>query len=134
MTTTDGRTAASVLLRLYTAGDDETARLRQQLALCLATGIDQIRVDVRRLDHLTLPALQALQGVSDYLRRKGGALTLVGAGPRVLATVTHLSLTQLLPSTAPTPVPAVPERRTAPSPTSRVAARVPTPLPQEHVR
>lgn len=115
-----GDASDAVLLCLHPSADGDTAGLRQQLALCLAAGITRIEVDVHELDGLDGPALQALQGVADYLRRRNGSLTVVGAGDRVLGATASRRLELLLPSAPADPVPTRPSR--TPSPTSHVPA------------
>lgn len=90
---------ASVHLRLIgRLGDEDLTALRQQLAACLCSGVTDIRVHVEEQDELDLPVLLALHGVAGYLQRRGGALTVVGARPRVVAAMTINDLVHLLPS------------------------------------
>lgn len=104
----DGQRAdATVHLRLSRRmGEDELNGLRQQLAACLGSGVTDIRVHVDEHEDLDVEVLRTLHGAGEYLRRRGGAVTLVGAQRRVLGKIAIYELGQLLgrtrrPATAP---------------------------------
>lgn len=93
---------AAVHLRLRgPIGDAELATLRQQLATCLHSGVNDIRMHVDEQEDLPLPVLQALHGVACYLHRHGGALSVVGARPRVRRKIRVNELHLLLPEPEP---------------------------------
>lgn len=88
---------ATVHLRLpRRMGDDELSGLRQQLAACLGSGVTDIRVHVDEHEDLDVEVLRTLHGAGDYLRRRGGAVTLIGAQRSVLAKIAIYELGQLL--------------------------------------
>lgn len=94
MTTTAQR--AAVQLHLDGAvGDDEVAGLRRQLAACLCGGATHVSVLLHQQRDVDLRVLQALNGVAEYLHRRGGALTLVGVQPRVATKIAVHGLTRL---------------------------------------
>ena len=111
---------AGVHLRLRgQLGDDEVTALRQQLATCLASGVTDIRVHVDEQSDVDLPVLQVLQGAGDYLAKRGGRLSLLGAGPAVVKKMRIHSLERLVQTVADGPrsgaaVRAVPSRRSGP--------------------
>lgn len=97
---------ATVHLRLpRRIGEDELNGLRQQLAACLSSGVTDIHVHVDEHEDLDLEVLRTLHGAGEYLRRRGGAVALVGTQRRVLAKIAIHELGQLLGRT----------RRTAPA-------------------
>lgn len=76
---------ARIHLHLRDRRDDDLATaVRQQLAACLASGARDIAVHADDQPELDLDVLRTLQGAAQYLASCGGALTLVGAQPRVL--------------------------------------------------
>ena len=98
---TGGDGDATVHLRLRgRLGEDAVTALRQQLAACLSSGVTAIRVHAEEQEELDLQVLQALHGVGDYLRRRGGELTIVGARPRVRTSIAINELDHLLPRSA----------------------------------
>ena len=109
---------AGVHLRLRgRLGDDEVTALRQQLATCLASGVTDIRVHVDEQSDVDLPVLQVLQGAGDYLARRGGRLSVLGAGPAVVKKMRIHSLERLVPAegrSAPVPAAAAPSVRSGP--------------------
>lgn len=78
-----------------TLGDDEIAGLRRQLAACLCGGATHVSVELHEQPDVDLTVLQALNGVAEYLHRRGGALTLIGIQPRVAAKIVVHGLTRL---------------------------------------
>ena len=101
MSASVGDADATVHLRLRgRMGEDALTALRQQLAACLSSGVTAIRVHADEQEELDLQVLQALHGVADYLRRRGGELTILGARPRVLTTIAINELDRLLPRSA----------------------------------
>ena len=89
---------ATVHLNLRGSLDDEAVTaLRQQLATCLNSGVDEIRVRVDEQPDLDLQVLQVLQGAADHLARRGGSLTVHGAQPKVLSRIRIRGLERLLP-------------------------------------
>lgn len=94
----DGQPAdATVHLRLARRmREDDLNALRQQLAACLGSGVTDIRVHVDEHEDLDLEVLRTLHGAGEYLRRRGGAVTLVGAQRRVLTKIAINELGQLL--------------------------------------
>lgn len=110
---------AGVHLRLRgRLGDDEVTALRQQLATCLASGVTDIRVHVDEQSDVDLPVLQVLQGAGDYLAKRGGRLSVLGAGPAVVKKMRIHSLERLVPTAdgrpAPVPAGAAPSVRSGP--------------------
>ena len=94
MSTTAQR--STVQLRLQRAvGDDDVAGLRRQLAACLCGGATHVSVLVGEQPDVDLTVLQALNGVAEYLHRRGGELTLVGVQPHVAAKIAVHGLTRL---------------------------------------
>ena len=127
----DGQPAdATVHLRLSRRiGEDELNGLRQQLAACLGSGVTDIRVHVDEHEDLDVEVLRTLHGAGEYLRRRGGAVTLVGAQRRVLAKIAIYELEQLLGQTRhPATAPVVRNRATAGGPLT-----VGAPAPQEQL-
>lgn len=115
----------SVRLRVRgPVGDDELSAVRQQLAACLCSGVTHISVHVGEQDDLDMDVLQALHGAAKYLGRRGGSLTVVDAGPRVLARIAVCGLDDLLRPVAGAPHTSRPQRSTF-----RIAA----PPPQEQL-
>lgn len=89
---------ASVHLTLRGRIDDEAVRgLRQQLATCLASGVNDIRVRADEQQDLELQVLQVLQGAADHLARRGGSLSVTGVQPKVLSRIRIHGLDRLLP-------------------------------------
>lgn len=82
------------------SGEHDLAGLRRQLAACLGGGATHISVLVADQPDVELSVLQALNGVAEYLHRRGGELTLVGVQPRVAAKIAVHRLTRLGPSVA----------------------------------
>jgi anti-anti-sigma regulatory factor len=118
---------AGVHLRLRgRLGDDDVTALRQQIATCLASGVTDIRVHLDEQSDVDLPVLQVLQGAGDYLAKRGGRLSVLGAGPAVVKKMRIHGLERLVPpapgSAAGTPPPAVTVSAT-PSLRSRPAGR-----------
>ncbi len=93
---------AGVHLRLRgRLGDDDVTALRQQLATCLASGVTHIRVHLDEQSDVDLPVLQVLQGAGDYLAKRGGRLSVLGAGPAVVKKMRIHSLERLVPPVTP---------------------------------
>lgn len=91
---------AAVHLRLRgRLGDDDVTALRQQLATCLASGVTDIRVHLDEQSDVDLPVLQVLQGAGDYLAKRGGRLSVLGAGPAVVKKMRIHALERLVPPT-----------------------------------
>lgn len=122
---------ATVHLRLPRGlGDDDLGGLRQQLAACLGSGVTDIRVHVEEHEDLDIDVLRTLHGAGEYLRRRGGALTLVGAQRRVLTKIAIYELDQLLGrARRVATASAAPDRCTAP----RTTGAPSRPAPQEQL-
>ncbi len=115
---------AGVHLRLRgRLGDDDVTALRQQLATCLASGVTDIRVHLDEQSDVDLPVLQVLQGAGDYLAKRGGRLSVLGAGPAIVKKMRIHALERLVPpaldsaadsAPAPVPVSATPRLRSGP--------------------
>ncbi len=89
---------AGVHLRLRgRLGKDDVTALRQQLATCLASGVTDIRVHLDEQSDVDLPVLQVLQGAADYLAKRGGRLSVLGAGPVVVKKMRIHGLERLVP-------------------------------------
>lgn len=89
---------ASVHLTLRGRLDEDAVMgLRQQLATCLASGVNDIRVRADEQQDLELPVLQVLQGAADHLARLGGSLIVTGVQPKALTRIRIHGLDRLLP-------------------------------------
>lgn len=127
-----GQGDATVHLRLPRGmRDDDLAGLRQQLAACLGSGVTDIRVHVEEHEDLDVDVLRTLHGAGEYLRRRGGAVTLVGAQRRVLTKIAIYELEQLLGRTRrPATAPVVRNRASARGPSVIAAPVTPSPRGQ----
>lgn len=82
------------------AGEIDLDGLRRQLAACLCGGATRISVVLSEQHEVDVPVLQALNGVAEYLHRRGGALTLEGVQPRVATKIAVHRLTRLSAASA----------------------------------
>jgi anti-anti-sigma regulatory factor len=96
-----GAHSPSVRLRVQGgAGDLNLDGLRRQLAACLCGGATRISVVLSEQHDVDVAVLQALNGVAEYLHRRGGALTLEGVQPRVATKIAVHRLTRLSAASA----------------------------------
>jgi anti-anti-sigma regulatory factor len=94
------RLPAVRLLVQDAAGEVDLDALRRQLAACLCGGATRISVVLAERHDVDIALLQALNGVAEYLHRRGGELTLEGVQPRVAAKITAHGLSRLVAANA----------------------------------
>ena len=100
----DGRPDQAILLRPTGPLDsDSCADLRQQLASAFAIGVTAVAVDLGAVTTVDLAGLGVLVGAARYLRKRGGWLVVVNAGPAIVTSLRINGMEDLLelPATRP---------------------------------